>query len=341
MRLKLFIVVTAIAAAMHASADADVVLQKKTTIDNLFGLGGSTTTETEFIKPDRFYSESQTKFDSKLMRLASGGKEAKAGSIVRLDKGIMQSLDFNTKTYTEMDLNFLKTMSDSISETMSQTQPPPGEEVSQQQMPDEQEYEWTFDVKTDEKNVDVNGFSCKHVTAKGLGVNKQDSTKKLIMTTEEWLTEDAAGLDQVRAYEENYAKMLGMDAKESQQALGNAFQGYGKQMAELAEKLKDVKGYPIKTVFTMETTAPRDDQTVDENETTEQSDDQNEAAQQALKKLGGMFGKKKDKDKKAEEPKNEGFTKMFSATTEILSVKTSDVADSQFEIPSGFAKKTE
>lgn len=339
MRIKPFSSVVGLLLLMATAASADVIVQKQTTIDNLFGLGGSTTTETEYVKADRSYSESETKFDSKLMKLATGGKNTKEGTIVRLDKGLMQRLNFDKKIYTETDLNTFKNMVDNASDMTSQTPENSTNEMGQEeQMPDEDEYDWTFNVTKDDKDVKVNGFACKHVTATATGVNKTDSSKKVLITTEQWLTENDPSFDELKAYEQNYAGQTGMNADEMEQAWGKELQGFGKQMSGLGDEMKDIKGYPIKTIITMEVTVPDDEAGKDENATADQSDDQNAAAKEAMKKLGGLFGKKKDKSKKEVSSEKAGYTKMFSATTQILSVKKSNISDSQFDIPSGFTK---
>ncbi len=344
MRFRLFLSIAALTLMMAVAASADVIVQRQTTIDNLFGLGGSTTTQTEYVKSDRSYSESETKFDSKLMKFATHGKAAKEATIIRLDQGVMQNLDLDKKTYTEMDLNTFKGLADSASALMSQEpKAPSGEMNSGEQMPDQEEYDWTFKVTKDDKDTKINGFNCNHVTATATGVNKTDSTKKILITNEQWLTEDDPSIGEMKEYEQNYAKQLGIDPEAMKAAWGRVLSGFTSQMSDLGEQMKDVKGFPIKTIISMEAAVPENEGNSDENTSVDQQTDQNAAAQEAMKKLGGLFGKKKDKDKekKAAAPETPGFKRMFSATTEVLSVKQTSVPDSQYDVPAGFTKSTE
>ncbi|HKK19848.1 MAG TPA: hypothetical protein VJ983_00120 [candidate division Zixibacteria bacterium] len=337
MKLKLFLSTALLCVIAAGASVADVVIHRKTTIDNLFGLGSTTTTETDYVKPDMIYTSNETDFNSKFSKIAPHAQQSKQATIIRLDKGLMQHLDLSTKTYRETDLDMVKMMSDSSRAMMSQMQQSMADSMAPgSMMPGDQDFVWTFDVTTDPKTTKVNGFTCKHVTAKATGVSKSDSTHKTIITSDEWLAQDDPALDEMKTYQQNYARLVGIDPELEGRSWYASLPGYGPQLSELSDKLKDVKGYPIKTAVVMETTTSSDADSTDATSGT----DQNAAMQQAMKKLSGMFGKKDDEDKGSSSG-HPGFEKMFSFTSEILSAEKKDIPDSQFAVPSDFVQITD
>jgi len=336
MNYKGFLLAATLAIILCISVSADVTVYQKSTMDNLMGMGGSEVTTTEYYKSDRSCRETGTKFTSGMMKFATGGKETKSMEIVRLDKSLIWDIEPKEKSYTERDFASMKEFMEKgfATEEMEEEKPP---------AEDEDEYIWTVDVKKSDKVENVNGFDSRNVTSTATGVNKKNQADTTIVKMKYWLSENVPGMQEVQNFQKNYALALGMDQMAMQQGMGQMYASYAGQFGKLAEAMKDVRGYPVRTIMEIEKTGmPKKETKLDESgeekDNDEESIDENSSPTQIMGKLGKMMGKKavKKDDKKVEKS---NF--MFSITTDVTKVESSAISDSKFEVPGGYKLKKE
>ena len=81
----------------------------------------------------------------------------------------------------------------------------------------------------------------------------------MVWSIEEWLTAQAPGMDESRAFALNYAKQLGVDASSlqaMQSRMQNAFSQYKDTWTDLMQKASSFQGYPLKSTMQMSMGGP-------------------------------------------------------------------------------------
>ncbi|MGB8657799.1 MAG: hypothetical protein WCE90_08445 [Candidatus Zixiibacteriota bacterium] len=336
---------------MVAGARADVTVQRVIKSSGFGGIGASETAQKMMISGDKETTTGTTKFSGKFSSLMN--KAAKeATSITRLDKELIWSLDPDKKTYTELTFEQMKKMMESMSGLLT-TNPMKADSLRKAMA----KLSTEVDVnKTGEKKT-IAGLDCERVILSIRGETK-DSVTKVTDTT--WMKNDAwmAPVDQVpselRDFDMKMAEKLGF-------AEGGALAGFLNQYADdlkkLQEKLKELKGYPVASTFSIVMSTHAQDQaraqakTEEKPEQTAQAEEEKPTAGvKGLKpSLGGLFKKKandeakKKQEEKAKEKQSEtqaqpGPRTLVELTTETQSITTAGVDASLFEIPAGYKK---
>jgi len=287
---------------------ADVVVKTKSNVE-MAGIMSMQTDGVDNIKADKSYNSLTTQMTGGMATILGKGKPKEMVNITRLDKGLYWELDTEKKKYKETTMDQLKTQ---LSEARGEGK-----------KSEESEYSWTVEVKSVEGAQAINGFNCNGVIGKATGVNKKNAADTLFITYEQWAAKEVPGASEVEAYRQSYAKAIGMDQMWSNENMGSMFKQYGSEFAELAVKVSETGGYPIRTIMTVEGGAKPDNQ------------ESNQPSGNALNMMSKMFGKKVDK----QETEKGGRSKTFSFTNEVLSIEQKAISDSQFEVPEGFKKK--
>lgn len=293
-RLILFI---AIIFTWCAITQADVVIKRKTTAD-MAGLMTMETNASDIIKGDKSITDMKSEMTGGMMAKLGGGKPKEAINITRLDKGIYYEINPEKKVYSETPLASLK-------EQFAKSNKESAENSSKS------EYIWTSDIKTTDQNQKINGFDCKNMIGKAVGIKKDDPKDSVFITFDEWMANDVPGLSEVEQFQKNYSKALGIDEIWGQKNLGQMMKDYGPQMEALAHKMKETGGYPIKTVIAIE------------------------SSEKSSEESAGNIRNKP----KAGDVSTSGHQKTLLMTTEILSIEQKTADDAQFEVPAGYKKK--
>jgi hypothetical protein len=271
---------------------------------------------TENIKGDKSHSVISTKVDGGMMGMLGHGGPREDIRITRLDKGIIWELDPEKKTYKESSLESLKADLDQAEET-------PEEETAE-----DDEYVWSVEITDLEGTQKIAGYECRGVLGRAIGVRKDGRPDTAFITYEQWLSEAIPGMAEVEAYNEKYSRLVGVDDMWSQENMASMLRGYGTQFEELSADMSTRKGYPLKTVVTIESVAPASE----EQEADEEADDASGMAEMMKKMFKGNQG-----DENAAEAA--GRIKVFSMTNEVISVAEKAADDGQFEVPSDYTKK--
>jgi hypothetical protein len=321
------------------------------------------------ISGDKSRSDDEFTYTGRFKTLAGGGKPRSSTAITRLDKELIWRIDDQKKQYTELTFAEMREMMAKGKAEM-ETQAAQADA----QKPQDVDFDFKVDVNRTGKKETVNGFAAEQVIVTLTGASKDKTSGaqgSMTMTMDQWLSDDVPGTAEVRTYYKEFAEKMGIDP-ELQRMGAAAMAMYGNAIRKMADALKDLHGYPVRSTMTIETGAvlTPEQQAELEKAKTEQAQAQAEAKQQRaaaekaedaeasasavsdLKKgkiagaLGGMFGRKANKaaSKKAEEKADAMMASgssapgpAFTATTEVLSVTTGSAGVS-YDVPAGYKK---
>ncbi len=338
-----FTLLMLIALLVVSVLQAQVTYETVTTTSGIMGMGAATSTVKTFLQGDARRQETQMQFTGSIMKhMSPKGSEFE---ITRLDKELIWKFNDKDKKYTEMTFAEYKKMMEEGMKGFPQEQKREKEEGKP-------EYEWQTPVvkaqNLNEKQT-INNFACNHYLVTVTTIGKQLSTGKLdtLVLSADMFNSINIGkaMKQISDFDLRLAQALGLD--EMKKMAGPLLAQYGDQMKKLAEEMKKVEGYPIRTEmdFTMTRhTMPEKPQSEQEVAGEEKEEQPSSDVRDVKGALGGMFGKKmKDmakaradkskEDKAAGEGKNKGF---FHTTTELKSITVGDIAADQFEVPAGY-----
>jgi len=289
-----------------AAANADVVVERKISFQ-MMGMPEMEMTSTEQIQEDK--SCGRTEFSGgSMMGMAAGAQQAEI-NITRLDKGVMWNLNESSRKYSEHDLSAMK---DDMNAAAGE--------------PDKSDkYEWTVDIEKPEPT-EINGIPCTGIIAVATGVHKENPEEKVVLTMEQWVSDEVPGQETLEAFEENYATATGMSRQSRERIVKKLGTKFGSAFDKLMEGTKELEGIPIKMVITGKTTAEVPSMPGMSEEDMKNMDPE---AAAMMKK----FMPEKTKESEG------GMNTLFSVTTEITGITTEDVDDSVFEIPEGYTKR--
>jgi hypothetical protein len=353
-----------LALLLASAANADVVIKEKTVSEGFGGFGGGTTNRTMIVAGDKSRSEDEVTYTGRFKSLA-GGKPHTSVAITRVDKEVIWNLDLENKQYTELSFAEMRKM---VSAGTAEGGEPKDDGVT-----------FTVSEKRTGESQNVNGFPAEHVIITAIGKPKnpekgaEDSEMRLVM--DEWLTKSAPGSQEITAYYKLFTEKLGVDMQSSGIS-PMAQRMYGNGMKEMAAKLKDVGGFPVRSTFTLEGTAGTPPQAAAAKEGQQaQSTPGRERAKEAEAsagkrqdaedaadlgssglsgKIGGFLGRKaarsaqkkteEKSEKKAEEMSSSGSGAatggpMMKVVTEVVGISTSAAPAGSFEIPAGYKLK--
>ncbi len=361
-----------------AAAAADVTIVTQTTTTGIGGFGNTTGTETRVISKDRERSESDSKYEGRFKTFAGG--PSRTTRIVRLDQGVVWELNDVKKTYTELTFDEMRAQMQRAAEQLQQAQGKMQQakaEAAEKQREAGVDMKWDVDVKKTGEKQTIAGFDCERaiVTCTStLHSDKPEQAKangsgmKYVM--DEWLSAKTPGAKEAREFEKAYAEKLGLQQYAAQIA-PQAAAMYGDAVSKMADKLKDVSGYPMKVTFTVEpletqemkekmaeANAKQKDAQAEEDKAEKKSEAAENASDAASVggaaanhghglsgAIGGFFAHKMANAaaKKAKENAEKSAATsgnpnaLFTSVTEVTSV-SGDVASGSFDLPAGYKK---
>lgn len=235
------------ALVLAASTSADVVVKQKTVSEGLAGFGDGTTISTFSIAGDKSRSEDEYTYTGRFKTLV-GKKPHHSLSIVRLDKELVWAIDLDKKQYTELTFAEMR-------EAMERGAAELDQASKENAKPKDAGMTFTVDVKKTGAHQEISGFRCDQVvitcTGKPEKPKQGEENADIRMVFDLWLTSQAAGHDELEGFGRKYAEKLGLDRSLSGvPAMARAM--YGNGMKEMATKLRDVKGWPVRSTFTIE-----------------------------------------------------------------------------------------
>lgn len=339
-----------VAAALMTAAQADVTIEERVSIGGagmmkMINMNGNTLTT---IAGDRARTDSNLQFESGMMRALARGA-GQSTEIVRLDQDKLYSLDTKKKTYTETTFAARRAEMQQAMEQMQKSQ------ASQQQATsgvDESQCEWSepkADVqKTGEKAL-IGGFQAERVTVTATQSCKDKKTGQVCdfgLSLDQWIAPGFEASAETVAYQRAYAEKLGLNAAASRDFAERAESMFGRykgMWTEVAAKMRDVKGYAVKSSFGLGVGGPQC-QSTQQAQASGGSSGAPSIGGALGGALGGLFGKKKEAAPAATTPAPAmpgGLMPLMTMSTELVSVNTGAVNPQSFEVPAGFKKTNE
>jgi hypothetical protein len=292
--------------------------------------------------------ESDMQMQSRLARVFA--RDAATADIVRLEDDKVYQLDLKKKSYTESSLAEQRAQLEKILEQQRQAQ------AQQQQTGtgvDESQCEWLppqVEVNRTGEKATFAGFDSERVTITAVQSCKVKNTNQVCdfaLAMDQWVTPDFDGDSEAIAFHRAYAEKMGFNAATSRDFAERAeamFGRYKDMWTELAAKLMDVKGYPVKSSIGFGMGGP---QCQDAQAQAQQSPmtGMGGITGQIGGALGGLFGKKKKQEDAAAASTQtasaalpNGVVPLMTLSSELVSVTRAPADRQLFEVPTDFKK---
>jgi hypothetical protein len=362
------LVVLAVVLAIPFTATADVTVRQRTVSTGLGGFGDGNSVSALTVAGDRARSEDEFTYTGRFKTFI-GKKPKSTVSITRLDRELVWTLEPEKKRYTEMTFAEMREQMRKAAEEMTKAQGAPAAS------PQDDGMTFTLVVKKTGARETINGFPCEQVIVTCTGKSKNPppgaTTDELRLVMDQWLTPSVPGQNEVTAFYRRMGVALGIE-REFANMSTMAQRMYGNAMKELAEKLKDLKGYPIRSTFTVETPPPTaEQQAAMDKARAEEKKSRDEAKAGAARAekvqdatdaasigtsaakggdvkgaLGGFLGRKfagaaakKVQDKAEKSTAGAGGSgPYYKVVTEVTSIEGSGAPAGSFEVPAGYVK---
>lgn len=305
MRRLVAILTLLLVAGMASLTLADMVLTHKAVIETM-GLGGTEMTVTQKIKGEMDYaSVSRTGMGV----MAGAGPAVENIIINRMDKGVMWVLDPAAKTYLEYPLATLKAMVDANKGSL------PEDSTA------DHEYTWTITIDTLAESA-INGFTCTGIKGVAEGISSDSAGEKTRITYEVWVGKDLPGNAELVKHTKQMSDLTGQDAYSQDEMINQIFGKGEKQLDQLAKAVRELNGFPVRTVISVATTVDLgkklEGETGDDSETTA-------AIEQMKALMKGQVGE-------------DGLTTVVSVHSDVTKIEVMPVDAALFEIPEGFTR---
>jgi hypothetical protein len=345
-------------------ARADITLERTMAVEGVgamaFGNMSGTTKTT--ISGDKSRTDSDIKMQSKIVRFLARGATGPSADIVRLDQDKIYHLNINKKEYTETTFEQMREQMQKMSDQMASA-----DEKKQPSAVDESKCEWLppkAEVKKSGEKAQFAGYDSERVTITAAQPCKDKETGSICevaLVVDEWLSTGFAEGAEAQRFYKAYAAKMGLDASTSQDVAQKAqalFSRYKGIWTEIAGKMQGVKGYPVKTSFTLALGGP---QCKNSNAQQAQSSTDNAGSGGAegaagpaglagavAGKLGGLFHKKKeDADTPAAQPAPAttpvpvppGDVALMTVSSQLVSVSTNGAGADAFTVPADFKRQ--
>lgn len=343
------------------AAHADVVIQEKISVEGIglmrmMNMSGTTTTS---ISGKRARMDTDMQMQNRMVRMFARGA-GQTSEIIRLDEDKVYELNVKRKVYTETSLAEQRA---ELAKAMEQAQQAQAQQPSPTGM-DESECEWTeptVDVKKTGAKGTFAGYSAEQVlisTSQSCKDKKTGAVCELSLSLDQWIAPDFEGEKEALGFHEAYAKQMGLTAAGSRdfaQRAETLFGRYEGAWKQIAAKMRDVKGYPVKSTFAMSFGGPQCQQAQAASE--ESNDTGGNPAASAIGGIGGIAGevggriagsifnrrKKEAADASAQQASAEtvaanGMITPLRITSELVSISKAPIPASTFEVPAGFKK---
>ena len=360
----------ALLALVAGTASADVTTEQKMSVEGvgMMAVGNMSGTTKTAISGSRSRTDSDLQLQSKFVRFLARNAVGPTAEIVILDSDKMYRLNMNKKEYTETTFaEFRARMQNALHGAQDGNG---GNEAARQQPSaiDQSKCEWLepkSEVKKTGQKATLAGFDAEQIviTAEQPCKDKQTGAIcEIALTLDEWMAPKFITNDEVMKYHKAYAQKLGLDQAFNQDANDRAkamFGQYKGLWANVADKMKDVKGYPVKSSFSLalggdqckEAQSAQQQQPSGDGGTDSSSGSApGDLAKNVGAKLGSLFRKKKDDAPPADSGQGQaaavapavtgpsGTIKLMTINTELVSVSTAPISSDTFEIPAGFKK---
>ena len=339
-------------------ARADITLERTMAVEGVgaMAFGNMSGTSKTTISGDKSRTDSDIKMQSKFVRFLARNAMGPSADIVRLDQDKIYHLNINKKEYTETTFEQMREQMKKMSDQMASA-----DEKKQPSAIDESKCEWLppkAEVKKTGEKAQFAGYDSERVTITASQPCKDKETGSICevaLVLDEWLSTGFAEGAEAQKFYKAYAAKMGLDPSSSQDISQRAqamFSRYKGIWTEIASKMQGVKGYPVKTSFTLALGGPQcKNSNTQQAQSSSDSDNSGNPAGLAgavAGKLGGLFHKKKDD---AETPAAQptpattpaqvppGDVALMTVSSQLVSVSTNGASAEAFTVPADFKKQ--
>jgi hypothetical protein len=343
-------------------ARADITLERTMAVEGVgaMAFGNMSGTSKTTISGDKSRTDSDVKMQSKIVRFLARNAMGPSADIVRLDEDKIYHLNINKKEYTETTFEQMREQMKKMSDQMASA-----DEKKQPSAIDESKCEWLppkADVRKSGEKAQFAGYDSERVTVTASQPCKDKETGSICevaLVLDEWLSTGFAEGAEAQRFYKAYAAKMGLDASTSQDVSQKAQALFGRYKgiwSEVATKMQGVKGYPVKTSFTLALGGPQcknanaqQARSAPDGDSTGTSDSGSPAglAGAMAGKLGGLFHKKKDDTAPAAQPAPAtppvavppGDVALMTVSSQLVSVSTTGAGADVFTVPADFKRQ--
>ncbi len=336
-------------------AQADVTLERTVAVEGvgIMAIGNMSGTTKTAISGDKSRTDSDIKMQSKLVRFLARNATGPSAEIVRLDQDKLYHLNINKKEYTAATFEQLRAQLQKAQEQASSA-----DEKKPPSAVDQSKCEWLppkAEVKKTGEKAQFAGYDSERVTITAAQPCKDKDTGSICevaLVLDQWMSAGFTEGAEAQRYYKAYAAKMGLDPSASQDIAQRAqalFSQYKGIWTEIAGKMQGVKGYPVKSSFTLALGGPecKDAKARHSQSSDESATPTNPAALAGAVagKLGGLFHKKKgEADAPAAPPAPAatpapvppGDVALMTVSSQLVSVSTSGVSADAFTVPADY-----
>jgi len=345
-------------------ASADVTMQNTIAVEGVgaMAFGNMSGTTKTIISGDKSRTDNDIQMKSRLVRMLAHSALGPTAEIVRLDQDKIYHLNINKKEYTESSFEQLRARLQQLSDKMNES----SEEAKRQPSAiDESKCEWLpakVDVKRTGEKQQIAGYDAERLTITASQPCKDKQTGSICevaLGLDEWLASGFAESGEVQRFHKAYAQKMGLGEGSAQDVTKRAqamFSRYKGIWTELASKMQGVKGYPVKSSFTL---ALGGEQCQNANAKQAQSNGGGDSDSQSTNpaalagavagKLGSLFHKKSDSDSGSSAaapapaatpaPVPPGDVALMTISSQLVSVSSTAASADAFEVPADYKKQ--
>ncbi len=295
------------------------------------------------------------KMQSKIIGFLARNAMGPSAEIVLLDQDKLYHLNLNKNEYTETTFGQLRAQMQKMSDQMNSSQ-----DTKQPSAVDQSKCVWLpakVDVTKSGERTQFAGYDAQRVTVTAIQPCQDKETGaicEVALVLDQWTSTDFAESSEARKFYIAYASKMGIGMSNSQDVSERAkalFGQYKGLWTEVAAKMQSVKGYPVKSSFTLGVGGAQckdsNSQPAQTSQTDNSSPSPNSIAGAVVGKLGGLFQRKKDApDAPAAPPAPAvapvamppGDVALMTVSSQVVSVSTNAVSADAFTVPAGFKK---
>jgi len=338
------------------TAQADITIERTTSVNGVgaMAFANMSGTSKTSISGDRSRTDSDMKMQSKIIGFLAHNALGPSAEIVLLDQDKLYRLNMNKKEYTETTFEQLRAQMQKVSDQLNSS-----EDRKQPSAVDQSKCVWLpakVDVAKSGEKAQFAGYDAQRVTITATQPCQDKETGaicEIALVLDQWTSADFAESSEARKFHTAYASKMGIDISNSQDVSERAkalFSQYKGVWTDVAAKMQSVKGYPVKSSFTLGLGGPQCKDSNSQQAQTSQTDNSSPSpggiAGAVAGKLGGLFQKKKDT---AEAPAAAtpaaapaamppGDVALMTVSSQVVSVSTNAVSADAFTVPAGFKK---
>jgi hypothetical protein len=300
------------------------------------------------ISGERSRTESDLQFESGMMRMLARGAGGQSIEIVQLGSDTIYELNPKKKTYTETTFAARRAKFEQVTAKLQEGQAAQRKATSGV---DESQCEWgpaRSDVKRSGEKAQIAGFTAEHVVITAAQPCRDRSTGAVCefgLTLDQWLAPDFQNSAETLSYQKAYAEKLGFTAATSRDFSERAqsmFSGYKDIWAQIAAKMKDIKGYPVKSGFGLGVGGPQCQQAQQARSGAAAGGGAPGLGGALGGALGGLLGGKKAQPSASPPPVSaNGLVNLMSISSELVAVSHDPAPAQAFEVPAGYRKVAE